>query len=92
SHTPPGGSPHIKPTRLLTTSCPGTPSAVLGVVYFAIIANSTVAAPIVAYFIAGPRIERRLERLRHWIQDRHQALMALTLAIAGIAVVLYGLA
>src|SRR6185312_13081935 len=25
SHTPPGGSLHIKPTRLLPTSCPGTP-------------------------------------------------------------------
>ena len=25
SHTPPGGSPHIKPTRPLPTSCPGTP-------------------------------------------------------------------
>ncbi|WP_211284980.1 dihydrofolate reductase family protein, partial [Mycobacterium palustre] len=25
-HTPPGGSPHIKPTRLLPTSWPSTPS------------------------------------------------------------------
>src|ERR1700744_6013014 len=25
SHTPPGGSPHIKPTRPPPTSCPGTP-------------------------------------------------------------------
>jgi hypothetical protein len=67
-------------------------SAVIAVAYYILLANSTVAAPILAYFVVGPRIDQRLERLRRWIQDRHRAMTALTLVIVGIAVVLYGLA
>lgn len=66
--------------------------AVAAVAYYAILANSTVAAPILAYVVVGPRIDARLERLRHWIQRRHREIMAVTLVIVGIAVVLYGLA
>ncbi|BBY39687.1 hypothetical protein MMAN_38210 [Mycobacterium mantenii] len=66
-------------------------SAVIAVAYYALLANSTVAAPILAYLVVGPGIEQRLERLRGWIQDRHRAITALTLVIVGIAVVLYGL-
>ncbi|OBH63114.1 hypothetical protein A5685_01675 [Mycobacterium colombiense] len=64
--------------------------AVIAVAYYALLANSTVAAPILAYFVVGPRIDSRLERLRRWIQDRQRAITALTLVIVGIAVVLYG--
>lgn len=67
-------------------------SAVTAVAYYAILANSTVAAPILAYVVVGPRIDPRLERLRHWIQRRHREIMAVTLVIVGIAGVLYGLA
>lgn len=66
-------------------------SAVIAVAYYALLANSTVAAPILAYLVVGPDIDQRLERLRGWIQDRHRAITALTLVIVGIAVVLYGL-
>ncbi|WP_081389535.1 GAP family protein [Mycobacterium colombiense] len=64
--------------------------AVIAVAYYVLLANSTVAAPILAYFVVGPRIDSRLERLRRWIQDRHRAITARTLVIVGIAVVLYG--
>ncbi|OBK70012.1 hypothetical protein A5653_11485 [Mycobacterium colombiense] len=64
--------------------------AVIAVAYYALLANSTVVAPILAYFVVGPRIDSRLERLRRWIQDRRRAITALTLVIVGIAVVLYG--
>lgn len=64
---------------------------VIAVAYYALLANLTVAAPILAYFVVGPRIDSRLERLRRWIQHRHRAITALTLVIVGIAVVLYGL-
>ncbi|WP_297594858.1 GAP family protein [Mycobacterium sp.] len=67
-------------------------NAVVAVAYYAILANSTVAAPILAYVVFGPRIDPRLDRLRRWIQDRHRVLTAGTLVIAGTAVVLYGLA
>jgi hypothetical protein len=67
-------------------------NAVVAVAYYAILANSTVAAPILAYVVFGPRIDPRLDRLRRWIQDRHRVLTAGTPVIAGTAVVLYGLA
>lgn len=65
--------------------------AAIAVAYYALLANSTVAAPILAYFVVGPRIDSRLEGLRRWIQARHRAITALALVIVGIAVVLYGL-
>lgn len=65
-------------------------SAVVAVAYYAVLATSTVAAPVVAYFVVGPRIDPHLERIRRWIQDRHRALVAITVALVGVAVVLYG--
>jgi hypothetical protein len=71
-------------------------STVLGaagmVAYYAALANSTVAAPILAYLIARPRIDPLLKRLRHWMQIRHRALTATLLVIVGCAMVIYGIA
>lgn len=77
-------------TQIASVRFTGT-GAAIAVAYYALLANSTVAAPILAYFVVGPRIDSRLERLRRWIQDRHRAITALALGIVGIAVVLYGL-
>ncbi len=68
------------------------PGAVTAVAYYALVANSTVAAPILTYLAFGPRIDPQLERLRRWIQRRHRVITAGTLVIVGTAVVLYGLA
>jgi hypothetical protein len=71
-------------------------STVLGaagmVAYYAVLANSTVAAPILAYLIAGPRIDPLLKRFRRWMQIQHRALTATVLVIVGCAVTLYGIA
>lgn len=71
-------------------------STVLGaegmVAYYAVLANSTVAAPILAYLIARPRIDPLLKRLRHWMQIQHRALTATLLVVFGCAMVLYGIA
>ena len=66
--------------------------AVCMVAYYAVLANSTVAAPILAYLIARPRIDPLLKRLRHWMQIQHRALTATVLVIVGCAVTLYGIA
>jgi len=63
---------------------------VAAVAYYAALANSTIAAPVLAYLIVGPRIDPRLERIRRWIQHRQQAMTAMALVIVGFAVVLYG--
>jgi hypothetical protein len=71
-------------------------STILGAVgmvaYYAVLANSTVAAPILAYLIARPRIDPLLKCLRHWMQIQHRALTATLLVVFGCAMVLYGIA
>lgn len=64
--------------------------AVAAVAYYAALANSTVAAPVLAYLIVGPHIDPQLERIRRWIQQRNQAMTAIALVFVGVAVVLYG--
>jgi threonine/homoserine/homoserine lactone efflux protein len=64
--------------------------AVVAVAYYAVLANSTVAAPILAYLVTGPRIDPLLKRIRHWIQTHHQAMTGTVLVIVGSAAVLYG--
>ncbi len=66
--------------------------AAAAIAFYAALASSTVAAPVLAYVFAGPRIDPQLERIRRWIQDRHRAMTALTFVIGGIALVLYGFA
>ncbi len=65
-------------------------SSVVAVAYYAALANSTVTAPILAYFVIGPRIDPQLERIRCWIQRQHRTLAAIAVVIVGVAVVLYG--
>lgn len=62
------------------------------VAYYAALANSTVAAPILAYVIARSRVDPLLKRLRSWMQSQHQALTASLLVVFGCAMVLYGIA
>lgn len=64
--------------------------AVAAVAFYAVVANSTVVAPVVAYLVVGPRIGPQLHRIRRWIHDRHRTLTAITLVVVGFAVVAYG--
>ncbi|WP_407685826.1 GAP family protein [Mycobacterium sp. HUMS_1102779] len=66
--------------------------AAAAVACYAALATSTVAAPVLAYVVAGPRIDRRLEQIRRWIQRRRHAMTATTLVAGGCALVLYGFA
>ncbi|MGV0836280.1 GAP family protein [Mycolicibacterium thermoresistibile] len=60
----------------------------LAIVYFALIAGSTVALPILAYALAPDRLGAPLERLRNWMERQHGVLVAVILMIIG-AMVLY---
>lgn len=66
--------------------------AVTAIVFYAALASSTVAAPVLAYVVVGPRIDPQLDRIRRWIRDRRHAMTALALVFGGVAVALYGLA
>jgi hypothetical protein len=76
-------------SRIATlTSTTGTAAALA---CYVALASSTVAAPIVMYLVIGPRIDPKLEHLRHWIARRQNAVTTATLVIVGVAVLLYGL-
>ncbi|ORB36967.1 GAP family protein [Mycobacterium paraseoulense] len=66
-------------------------SSVLAVAYYAVLASSPVAAPVLAYLVVGPRIDPQLERIRRWMQHQRRALTAAAVVLVGLAVMLYGL-
>lgn len=78
------------------TQIAAVPLTVVGagaaVAYYAVLASSTVAAPILAYLVVGSRIDPQLERIRRWIEHHHRTMTAATLVVVGVAVGLYGLA
>ncbi len=64
----------------------------VAVAYYAVLASSTIAAPIAAYLVVGPRIDPQLDRIRSWIHHRQRAVTAMALLTAGLAALLYGFA
>lgn len=67
-----------------------TIDAAAAVAYYAVLANSAVAAPILAYLAIGSRLDPKLERIRQWLHKRHRAMTAMLLILMGAAVALYG--
>ena len=67
------------------------PGAWLAVAYYTVIAGSTVLVPILAYAIAGARVDPQLERLKQWMERQHAVLMAGFLAVVGLLLVYTGI-
>lgn len=63
----------------------------LAVVYFAVVAGSTVALPILAYVMSGGRLDEPLERLKDWMERNHATLMAVILIVIGLLVLYKGI-
>ena len=61
------------------------------VVGFTAIAISTVAAPVLAFQIAGDRLDGPLSRLKTWMEQNHAALIAAILFIIGAALLYKGI-
>jgi uncharacterized membrane protein len=59
------------------------PGPWVAVVYYTVIAGSSVLVPILAYAIAGERVDHQLERLEQWIERQHAVLMAGFPAVIG---------
>ncbi len=66
----------------------GTWSAV---VWFVLVAGSTVAVPILAYTVAGRRLDDPLARLKDWMERRHTVLIAAILVVIGVMVLYKGI-
>ena len=55
---------------------------------FAAAASATVAAPVVAYLLAGERVLRPLSRLRDWLVANNSLVVAAVLALIGVKLLL----
>ena len=67
------------------------PAAWGAVIWFVLVAGSTVAIPIVAYAVAGDRLAQPLARLRDWMERQHAALVAAILVVIGLLVLYKGI-
>lgn len=60
------------------------------VVYYVLIASSTVALPILGYAISGDRLDPVLARLKDWMEHNHATLVAGILVVIGLLVLYKG--
>jgi hypothetical protein len=73
------------------TASLGMPGVWVAVVYYTVIAGSSVLLPILAYAIAGERVDHQLERLKQWMERQHAALTAGFLVVVGLLLVYTGI-
>jgi hypothetical protein len=69
----------------------GVPGTWLAVAYYTVLAGSSVAIPILAYFVAGERVDHQLEQIKEWMQRQHAVLTAGILAVIGLALLYTGI-
>ncbi|MDH6243536.1 GAP family protein [Mycobacterium sp. OTB74] len=67
------------------------PDAWLAAAFFVVLAASSVAAPILAYAIAGHRLDSAMSRLKDWMETNSAALMAVILVVIGLMVLYNGI-
>lgn len=63
----------------------------LAVAFYTVVAGSTVIIPILAYMVAGERVDRQLELFRDWMQREHAVVTAAILAIVGLLLLYTGI-
>jgi threonine/homoserine/homoserine lactone efflux protein len=76
---------------VIGTASSGVPGAWVAVVYYSVIAGSSVLVPILAYAIAGERVDHQLEQLKQWMERQHAVLMAGFFAVVGLLLVYTGI-
>jgi Sap, sulfolipid-1-addressing protein len=68
-----------------------TAGAVLSAAVFVAVAASSVAIPVLAYAVAGDRLDAPLERLKTWMERHNAALVAAILIVIGLLVLYKGI-
>jgi threonine/homoserine/homoserine lactone efflux protein len=63
----------------------------LPVVWYVVVAGSTVAIPILAYAVSGDRLDEPLRRLKDWMERQHAVLVAVILVVIGLLVLYKGI-
>lgn len=67
------------------------PQIWLSVLYFTVVAGSSVAIPVLTYAVAGERLAPAMERLGAWLHRQHAALIAAILIVIGLLVLYKGI-
>lgn len=73
------------------TSSLQTAGAWAAVAAFTVLATSSVAGPVLAFQIAGDRLDAPLTRLKNWMEQNHAALIATILFLIGAALLYKGI-
>jgi threonine/homoserine/homoserine lactone efflux protein len=76
---------------VIGTAGVGVPGAWLAVAYYTVLAGSSVVVPILAYAVAGERVDHQLERVKRWMERQHAVLMAGFLAVVGLLLAYTGI-
>jgi Sap, sulfolipid-1-addressing protein len=76
---------------VIGTASLGVPGTWLAVAFYTVIAGSSVLGPILAYAVAGERVDHQLERLKQWMERQHAVLIAGFLATVGLLLVYTGI-
>jgi threonine/homoserine/homoserine lactone efflux protein len=63
----------------------------LAVIWYVLVAGSTVALPILAYAVSGDRLDAPLVRLKDWMERQHAVLVAAILVVIGLLVLYKGI-
>ncbi len=69
----------------------GTTGVWLAELYYVLVAASTAAIPILAYLVAGERLDQPLARLKEWMEANHATLIAAILVVIGLMVLYKGI-
>jgi threonine/homoserine/homoserine lactone efflux protein len=69
----------------------GAAGAWSAVVYYMLVAGSSVAIPILAYAASGDRLDPALARLKNWMEQHHASLVAIILVVIGLLVLYKGI-
>ncbi len=67
------------------------PGKLMAAVFFVAVSASTVALPILSYAGAGDRLDDTLERLKVWMEENHDVLLAIILVLIGLMVLYNGI-
>lgn len=69
----------------------GAAGAWISVIFYVLIAASSAAVPVLAYAIAGERLDNPLNRLKDWMERHNAALVAAILIVIGFIVLYKGI-
>jgi threonine/homoserine/homoserine lactone efflux protein len=67
------------------------PTVWFAVLWFVVVAGSTVALPVIAYAVSGNRLDPTLARVRQWMERQHAALIAGIMVVIGLLVLYKGI-